>query len=60
MSPPFRPAKHQEELWKGLKAGILQTTATDNCTFCAEQKAMGRNDFTKYILFLIDMICFVF
>jgi len=47
MSPPFRPAKHQAELWKGLKSGVLQTTATDNCTFCAEQKAMGRNDFTK-------------
>lgn len=49
MSPPFRPARHQVELWKGLKSGVLQTTATDNCTFCAEQKAMGRNDFTKYI-----------
>jgi dihydropyrimidinase len=49
-------------LWQGLKEGNLQTTgkieslqlyvfansvATDNCTFCAEQKAMGRDDFTK-------------
>jgi dihydropyrimidinase len=24
-----------------------QRLATDNCTFCAEQKAMGRDDFTK-------------
>lgn len=47
MSPPFRPAMHQEALWAGLQAGLIQTTATDNCTFCADQKAMGQNDFTK-------------
>src|SRR3569832_2066714 len=28
-------------------AGDLQTTATDHCCFCAEQKAAGRDDFTK-------------
>ena len=38
MSPPFRPKGHQEALWKALQAGTLQTTATDNCTFCLEQK----------------------
>ncbi|PWC32704.1 dihydropyrimidinase [Azospirillum sp. TSO35-2] len=47
MSPPFRPKEHQEALWRGLQAGHLHTTATDHCCFCAEQKAMGRNDFTK-------------
>ncbi len=47
MSPPFRPKEHQEELWRGLQSGNLQTTATDHCCFCAEQKAMGRTDFTK-------------
>jgi dihydropyrimidinase len=47
MSPPFRAPEHQEALWRGLQAGYLQTTATDHCTFCAEQKAMGREDFTK-------------
>jgi dihydropyrimidinase len=47
MSPPFRPVEHQEVLWRGLQAGSLHTTATDHCTFCAEQKAMGRDDFTK-------------
>ena len=47
MSPPFRPKQHQEALWRGLQSGILQTTATDHCCFCAPQKAMGRDDFTR-------------
>lgn len=47
MSPPFRPKAHQEALWRGLQSGQLHTTATDHCTFCAAQKAMGANDFTK-------------
>ena len=47
MSPPFRPKGHQDALWRGLQAGNLQTTATDHCVFCAPQKAMGRDDFTK-------------
>ena len=45
MSPPFRAKKHQEALWKGLKAGMIQTTATDHCCFCTEQKEMGKEDF---------------
>ncbi|MFO1061242.1 MAG: dihydropyrimidinase [Dongiaceae bacterium] len=47
MSPPFRPKEHQEALWRGLQSGNLQTTATDHCCFCADQKAMGRDDFTR-------------
>jgi dihydropyrimidinase len=47
MSPPFRPKEHQEVLWRALQSGNLQTTATDHCCFCADQKAMGRNDFTR-------------
>lgn len=47
MSPPFRPPQHQEALWRGLQSGQLHTTATDHCTFCAGQKAMGRESFTK-------------
>jgi dihydropyrimidinase len=47
MSPPFRPKGNQEFLWRGLQSGNLHTTATDHCTFCAEQKAGGRNDFSK-------------
>ena len=47
MSPPFRPKENQEVLWRALQAGHLQTTATDHCCFCADQKAMGRNDFSR-------------
>ncbi len=47
MSPPFRPRGHQEALWHGLQSGNLHTTATDHCCFCAEQKAAGRDDFSK-------------
>ena len=46
MSPPFRAKGHSDMLWRGLQAGYLHTTATDHCTFCAEQKAAGRNDFS--------------
>lgn len=47
MSPPFRPKGNQEFLWRGLQAGSLHTTATDHCTFCAEQKAAGKDHFAK-------------
>jgi len=47
MSPPFRAAGHQEALWRGLQSGSLHTTATDHCTFCAAQKAAGKDDFAK-------------
>jgi dihydropyrimidinase len=47
MSPPFRPKNHQRALWQGLQSGNLQTTATDHCCFCADQKAMGKDDFRK-------------
>ncbi|NNF16513.1 MAG: dihydropyrimidinase, partial [Gammaproteobacteria bacterium] len=39
MSPPFRSSEHQTALWHGLQSGNLQTTATDHCCFCADQKA---------------------
>jgi len=45
MSPPFRAKEHQEALWHGLQSGNLQTTATDHCCFCADQKAAGKDDF---------------
>ncbi len=45
MSPPFRAKEHQDALWKGVISGNLQTTATDHCCFCADQKAAGKDDF---------------
>ena len=47
MSPPFRAKEHQAALWRGLQAGMLQTTATDHCCFCTPQKAAGKDDFRK-------------
>jgi dihydropyrimidinase len=47
MSPPFRPKEHQAALWRGLQAGVLQTTATDHCCFCTPQKQAGLEDFRK-------------
>src|SRR5690606_28648941 len=29
MSPPFRPKEHQEALWRGLQAGMPQTTKSE-------------------------------
>jgi dihydropyrimidinase len=47
MSPPFRPKGHQDALWRGLQSGMLQTTATDHCCFCTDQKQAGLHDFRK-------------
>jgi dihydropyrimidinase len=48
MSPPLRERWHQDELWKGLQKNDLQVISTDHCPFCmAEQKELGRNDFSK-------------
>jgi dihydropyrimidinase len=48
MSPPLRDKWHQDVLWKGIAKNDLQVISTDHCPFCmAEQKELGRNDFTK-------------
>ena len=47
MSPPFRPRQHQEAMWNAINSGDLVNTGTDHCAFTLEQKAMGRDDFTK-------------
>ncbi len=47
MSPPFRARHHQAALWGALQSGHLHTTATDHCAFCADQKAAGKDDFSK-------------
>ncbi|MCH8317497.1 MAG: dihydropyrimidinase, partial [Bacteroidetes bacterium] len=48
MTPALREKWNQEELWKGLQFGNLQSISTDHCPFCfKEQKELGRNDFSK-------------
>jgi dihydropyrimidinase len=46
-SPPLREAHNQELLWAALKRGVLESVSTDHCPFNDEQKAMGRDDFSK-------------
>ncbi len=48
MSPPLRDRRNQPVLWNGLRTGQISTVATDHAPFdFAEQKTMGREDFTK-------------
>lgn len=48
MGPPLRPDPTTKEyLMDMLASGDLFCVGTDNCTFCAHQKAMGKDDFTK-------------
>ncbi len=47
MSPPLRKKKDQEALWSGINQNLIHHVATDHCPFCMDQKAMGRDDFSK-------------
>jgi len=48
MGPPLRAdPTTKTHLMKLLASGDLHTVGTDNCTFSAHQKAMGKDDFTK-------------
>ena len=48
MTPALREKWNQDELWKGLKFGDLQSIATDHCPFCfKDQKIFGVDDFSK-------------
>jgi dihydropyrimidinase len=47
LSPPLRTKKDQEALWAGISQNLVHTIATDHCPFCMDQKAMGKDDFSK-------------
>ncbi|HEY1276584.1 MAG TPA: dihydropyrimidinase [Thermoleophilaceae bacterium] len=46
-SPPLREEWNQDLLWAALDAGTLESVSTDHCPFDSEQKALGRDDFSK-------------
>ena len=61
-SPPLRTVSDQNRIWRGLCEGVLQTIATDHCSFFFDGttsityegqaiaipgKELGRHDFTK-------------
>ncbi|HZN89377.1 MAG TPA: dihydropyrimidinase [Thermoleophilaceae bacterium] len=46
-SPPLRERHNQELLWLALERGVLESVSTDHCPFNSEQKALGRDDFSK-------------
>ncbi len=48
MTPALREKWNQDELWKGLRFGHIQSIATDHCPFCfKDQKVLGIDDFSK-------------
>lgn len=46
-SPPMKGQDSQDALWRALRAGFIDTVATDHCPFQRYQKDWGRDDFTK-------------
>ena len=46
-APPLREKREQDVLWRALRRGDIQTVSTDHCAFTLEQKALGREDFTR-------------
>ncbi|MCR5081935.1 MAG: dihydropyrimidinase [Parasporobacterium sp.] len=46
-SPPMKGKESLEALWKALKAGFIDTVATDHCPFQSFEKDWGKDDFTK-------------
>lgn len=46
-APPIRKREDQQALWEAIRAGEVQTVATDHCSFTLAQKRAGRYDFTR-------------
>ena len=46
-SPPMKGQESLDALWKALKAGFIDTVATDHCPFQSYEKDWGKDDFTK-------------
>lgn len=46
-SPPMKGQESQDALWNALKAGFIDTVATDHCPFQSYEKDWGKDDFSK-------------
>ena len=46
-APPLRKKEDCDCLWEGLASGQIQTVSTGHCSFTTEQKALGKDDFTR-------------
>lgn len=47
ISPTIKEKKDSTRLWNALFKNHIQTICTDHCSFTTEQKAAGKEDFTK-------------
>ncbi|MEA4892478.1 MAG: dihydropyrimidinase [Peptococcaceae bacterium] len=47
MSPPLRKEEDRQALWQALAEGEVDTVGTDHCSFSLNQKALGREDFSR-------------
>lgn len=47
IAPPLRAQYDQDVLWEAVRAGKINTIATDHCGFTMMQKQLGFKDFTK-------------
>jgi dihydropyrimidinase len=46
-SPPMKGEESRRALWDAVKAGVIDTVATDHCPFMSYEKDWGKDDFTK-------------
>lgn len=46
-SPPMKGEESRDALWRALRAGFIDTVATDHCPFQSYEKDWGKDDFTK-------------
>jgi dihydropyrimidinase len=46
-SPPMKGEESRLALWDALRAGVIDTVATDHCPFQQAEKDWGKDDFTK-------------
>ncbi len=47
ITPPIRDAASQQALWEGIHTRSLSAVGSDHCAYSSDQKAVGRDDFTK-------------